>query len=274
MQLTRAQLRRFGITPDTNLGQHFLVDDNVLGVIERLAELRPDDVCYEPGVGVGVLTDHLARRVAHVHAVELDRRLQPAIDAMRADLDNVTVHWADAVRMRPAELRPLPNKLVSNLPYSVAAPIVAEVVQRAPAIRHACVMVQQEVADRFFANEGSKAYGYLSVLLRAACERTGHHRVARSVFVPPPNVDSTLVAFRRRADLLADDEIAPFAGVVRHAFRHRRKTLANNLREPYGREAVVEALRDVGLGPAARPEELAPDQFVRVWRELGASRTA
>ncbi|MCW2960953.1 MAG: dimethyladenosine transferase, partial [Thermoleophilia bacterium] len=125
-QLTLDQLRRFGLTPDTNLGQHFLVDNNVLDVIGRLAELAPEDVCYEPGVGVGVLTDYLARRSRHVHGVELDHRLEPAIDAMRSDLDNVTIHWEDATKLDTSTLDPEPNKMVSNLPYHVAAPIVAE----------------------------------------------------------------------------------------------------------------------------------------------------
>ncbi|MCB0879311.1 MAG: ribosomal RNA small subunit methyltransferase A [Thermoleophilia bacterium] len=269
-QLTLDQLRRFGLTPDTNLGQHFLVDDNVLRVIERMADLQPADVCYEPGVGVGVLTDFLARRTAHVHGVEMDRRLEAPIDAMLEDLDNVTIHWSDATRLDVSTLEPVPNKLVSNLPYHVAAPIVAETIQHAPWIRSGCVMVQKEVGERFFAPEGSKGYNALSVLLRTTCTRTATHKVSRQVFAPPPNVDSVLVAFERHDDHLEPDEVAAYAAFVKLAFAHRRKTLANNLQSAgvCARELTVAALDAVELPPTARPEQVSPERFVQLFRQL------
>lgn len=269
-QLTLDQLRRFGLTPDTNLGQHFLTDDNVLRVIERMAQLAPDDVCYEPGIGVGVLTDFLARRVRHVHGVEMDRRLEPAIDAMRADLDNVTIHWGDATQLDPGALDPVPTKLVSNLPYHVAAPIVAEAVQHAPKLRSYCVMVQAEVGERFFAPEGTKGYNALSALVRTTCHRTALHKVSRRVFAPPPNVDSVLVAFERRDDLIDAGDVPAYATFLKQAFQHRRKTLANNLQtnDVAPREATVAALQQLGLHAAARPEQLAPEQFVTAFRLL------
>jgi len=271
-QLTLDQLRRFGLTPDTNLGQHFLVDDNVLRVIERMADLGPEDVCYEPGVGVGVLTDFLARRVRHVHGVEMDHRLEPAIDAMRADLDNVTIHWNDATKLDPATLDPEPTKLVSNLPYHVAAPIVAEALQHAPGLRSYCVMVQKEVGERFFAPEGSKGYNALSALLRTTCTRTATHKVSRQVFAPPPRVDSLLVAFERTDALLPPEHVPAYATLLKQAFQHRRKTLANNLQTNgvAERTRTVEILDGLGLAPAARPEQLTPEQFVRLFEQVGA----
>jgi 16S rRNA (adenine1518-N6/adenine1519-N6)-dimethyltransferase len=275
-QLTLDQLRRFGLTPDTNLGQHFLTDDNVLRVIERMAQLTTEDVCYEPGVGVGVLTDFLARRVRHVHGVEMDRRLEPAIDAMRSDLDNVTIHWSDATQLDPATLEPVPTKMVSNLPYHVAAPIVAEALQHAPVLRSYCVMVQKEVGERFFSPEGSKGYNALSVLLRTTCTRTSTHKVSRQVFAPPPNVDSMLIAFDRHDDLLAPDRVPGYSAFLKLAFQHRRKTLANNLQTAGValRDATVAALDAVGHAPAARPEQLSPQQFVRVFEQLTMERSA
>lgn len=273
-QLTLDQLRRFGLTPDTNLGQHFLTDDNVLRVIERMAQLDPDDVCYEPGVGVGVLTDFLARRVRHVHGVEMDRRLEPAIDAMRADLDNVTIHWSDATELDPATLDPEPTKLVSNLPYHVAAPIVAEAVQHAPGLRSYCVMVQKEVGERFFAPEGSKGYNALSALLRTTCRRTSTHKVSRQVFAPPPNVDSVLVAFEREDTLLAPERVPAYSRFLKQAFQHRRKTLANNLQTGgiAPRDATVAALAQLELAPATRPEQVSPERFVQLFEQLGEGR--
>ncbi len=276
-QLTLDQLRRFGLTPDTNLGQHFLTDDNVLRVIERMANLQPDDVCYEPGVGVGVLTDFLARRVRHVHGVEMDGRLAEPIAAMQADLSNVTIHWADATTIDPATLDPVPAKLVSNLPYHVAAPIVAEAVQHAPCLTTYCVMVQKEVGDRFFAPEGSKGYNALSALLRTTCTRTATHKVSRHVFAPPPNVDSVLVAFDRRTgdDALIDDDVVPgYAAFLKQAFQHRRKTLANNLQTSgvAPRDATVAALAAVDLPPAARPEQVSPGRFVALFERLSGKQ--
>ncbi len=269
-QLTLDQLRRFGLTPDTNLGQHFLVDDNVLRVIERLADLQPEDVCYEPGVGVGVLTDFLARRVMHVHGVEMDGRLAEPIEAMLTDLDNVTIHWADATKLDVATLEPVPNKLVSNLPYHVAAPIVAETIQHAPWIRSACVMVQKEVGERFFAPEGSKGYNALSALLRTTCTRTGTKKVSRQVFAPPPNVDSVLVAFDRHDELIDADLVPAYSTFLKQSFAHRRKTLANNLQSGgvAPRELTVAALEAVDLPPAARPEQVSPERFVQLFTQL------
>lgn len=274
-QLTLDQLRRFGLTPDTNLGQHFLVDDNVLRVIERMASLGAADVCYEPGIGVGVLTDFLARRVRHVHGVEMDRRLEPAIDAMRADLENVTIHWGDATSLDVAALEPVPGKLVSNLPYHVAAPIVAESVQHAPWIRSYCVMVQREVGERFFAPEGSKGYNALSALLRTTCRKSSTHKVSRHVFAPPPRVDSLLVAFDRHDELIEANLVPAYATFLKQSFGHRRKTLANNLLTTgvAPRERTVAALEAEGLAPAARPEQVSPERFVRLFRQLSAEES-
>jgi 16S rRNA (adenine1518-N6/adenine1519-N6)-dimethyltransferase len=242
--------------PRKELGQHFLVDENILRVIERLADLRDDDVVLEIGPGRGVLTRFLAERVAHVHAVELDRSLEPHL----RDLERTDVHWGDALKLDPATLEPLPNKLVANLPYNVATPIVVESLDRLPTVEAWCVMVQREVADRFFAAPRTKAYGAVSVLVQLAAERTGFHAVSREVFRPRPNVDSALVAFRRTAPAIAPE----VKRVVEAAFAHRRKTLANSL--ALGgiatRDEAVRALEAIGREPAARAEALAPAEFV------------
>ncbi len=181
------------VVPKRSLGQHFLVDENILGVAGRLADLDPSDVVLEVGPGLGVLTRYLADRVAYVHAVEIDRSLEPGL----RELSNTTLHWGDALALDPGVLVPTPDKLVANLPYNIATPFVVESIDRFPAISVWCVMVQREVGDRFFASPGTKAYGAVSVLMRLATERTGYHPVSREVFRPRPNVESALVAFRR-----------------------------------------------------------------------------
>jgi 16S rRNA (adenine1518-N6/adenine1519-N6)-dimethyltransferase len=250
--------------PKKGLGQHFLVDENILGVIGRLAELEPDDVVLEIGPGLGVLTRYLAERVALVHAVEIDRSLEGHL----AGIPNVRVELGDALQLDLADLEPPPRKLISNLPYNVATPIVVESLDGLPSLEGWCVMVQREVADRFFATPGTKAYGAVSVLIQLAAERTGFHPVSRTVFRPQPNVDSALVAFRRIA---LPEGFAQVKRVVEAAFAHRRKTLPNSLALAgvASRDEAVEALEALGRPAAARAEALAPEEFVELARRRG-----
>ena len=249
------------VSPRKSLGQHFLVDDNILRVIERLADLQPDDVVLEVGPGLGVLTRFLAARVAHVHAVELDRRLESHLSG----IEHVDVHWGDALRLDVSRLDPAPHKVVANLPYNIATPLVAESL-RQDQLQSWCVMVQREVADRFFAQPSTKAYGAVSVLVQLASERTGFHPVSREVFRPRPNVDSALVAFTRTGPG-AD---ARTRRAVEAAFSHRRKTLANAvaLSGLTTRERAVAALAQIGRDPNVRAEELTPPEFVALAEAL------
>ena len=258
----------FPVVPDRELGQHFLVDENILGVAGRLAALKRDDVVLEVGAGLGVLTAYLADRVRLVHAVELDRRLEAHLRERLGDRENVRLLFGDALALPLGELDPPPAKLVANLPYQIATPLVAESLDGLPGLGLWCVMVQREVADRFFAEPGTKSYGAVSVLVQLTAERTGFHPVARTCFRPPPNVDSVLVAFRRRRDWGA--ELGPVRATVHAAFGHRRKTLANSF-ELAGvpRERVVAALDELGVPKDARAESLTPEQFLRLAELLG-----
>ena len=167
------------VVPNRELGQHFLVDENILGVIGRLAELGPEDVVLEIGPGLGVLTGYLADRVARVHAVEIDRGLKPSLDERLAGRENVELIFGDALNVDLADVDPPPTKLVANLPYQVATPIVVESIDGLPTVERWCVMVQREVADRFFAQPSTKAYGAVSVLIQLAAERTDSTRCRR-----------------------------------------------------------------------------------------------
>ena len=249
------------VVPNRELGQHFLADDNILGVIGRLAELVPDDVVLEVGPGLGVLTAYLAQRVARVHAVELDRSLEPHLAERLRAHENVELTFGDALRLDLAALEPAPTTFVANLPYNVATPLIVESLDGLPSVGRWTVMVQREVADRLFARPGTKAYGAVSVLVQLAAERTGFHPVSRTVFRPPPNVDSALVAFRRIA---LPENFAELKGVVEAAFAHRRKTLPNSL-ELAGlapRAKASDALADIDRKPNVRAEALEPDEFV------------
>ena len=251
--------------PSKELGQHFLVDENIVRVIGRLAELGPDDVVLEIGPGQGALSSFLAERAGLVHAVELDHRLEPHLEERFGGSGHVRLHFADALELDLAALDPPPSKLVANLPYNVATPIVVESLEHLPTVTFWCVMVQREVADRFFASPGTKAYGAVSVLMQLAAERTGFHAVSREVFRPRPNVDSALVAFRRRYT----PPPVPWAElkrVVEASFAHRRKRLPNSL-ELAGlvdRERGEAALGKLDRPPTTRAEELSPPEFVQL----------
>ena len=255
--------------PRRELGQHFLADPNILEVAGRLAALAPDDVVLEVGAGLGILTTYLADRVAHVHAIELDRSLEPALRDAVGPRDNVELVFGDALALRLDSLDPPPGKLVANLPYQVATPILMESLDGLPSVGLWTVMVQREVADRLFAEPGTRAYGAVSVLVQLTGERTGFHPVGRAVFRPPPNVDSALVAFRRTREW--GDEYPPLKRLVQAAFAHRRKTLANSL-ELSGlasRAEAGEALAQIGREPGVRAEALAPAEFVAIADALG-----
>ena len=255
------------VRPKKELGQHFLVDENILGVIARLAELGERDVVLEVGPGLGILTTYLADRVRQVHAVELDRSLEPRLTERLVGRSNVQFHFGDALQLDLASLAPAATKLVANLPYNIATPLVAESLDRLPRIELWCVMVQREVADRFFAAPSTKDYGAVSVLVQLVTERTGFHPVSRTVFRPPPNVDSALVAFRRVG---LPDAYRWTKRVVEGGFAHRRKRLANSL-ELAGvtdRARAEAALAAVGRERNVRAEELAPPEFLALAEAL------
>jgi 16S rRNA (adenine1518-N6/adenine1519-N6)-dimethyltransferase len=252
------------VVPNRDLGQHFLVDENILGVAARLAALEDSDVVLEIGAGLGVLTRFLADRVEFVHAVEIDRSLVPHLEAALADVSNVRLLVGDALRLPLGDLDPAPAKLVANLPYSIATPLCVESLDRLPAIRIWCVMLQREVADRLVAAPGSKAYGAVSVLVQLTTRQAGFHPVSRTCFRPQPNVDSALVALERTK--VWGPEFGPLKAVVQGAFSHRRKTVANAL-ELGGiasRARAVGALAELGIAANARAEAIAPRQFLRL----------
>jgi 16S rRNA (adenine1518-N6/adenine1519-N6)-dimethyltransferase len=249
------------------LGQHFLVDENILGVIGRLAALDEGDVVLEIGPGLGVLTAYLADRVRQVYAVELDETLAPQLGERLQPHDNVELRFGDALRLDLGAAAPGATKLVANLPYNIATPLVAESLVRLPELELWCVMVQREVADRFFAEPSTKAYGSVSVLIQLVAHRTGFHPVSRSVFRPRPNVESAIVAFRRTG---LPDDFGWIKAVVDAAFAHRRKQLVNSveLAGLTSRAQAEAALATIGRQPTVRAEELAPHEFLALAEAL------
>jgi 16S rRNA (adenine1518-N6/adenine1519-N6)-dimethyltransferase len=267
--VTIARLREHGVRPDRELGQNFLVDPNILEVIGREGRLVPDDVVLEIGGGLGVLSEHLAERVGHVHVVEVDRRLAAPLEEAVGGRANVTLHWGDALGLDLGALRPPPGKLVANLPYGIAAAAILRSIAALPGMRLWIAMVQREVGERLAASPSTPAYGVPSVLAQLACDVRVVRTIPRTVFTPVPHVDSVLVRLERRTDA-ASPEVSR---LVHAAFAHRRKALAGSLAlapgaPPGVRDAARAALAELGLPPDARAERLAPEDFGRLAERL------
>jgi 16S rRNA (adenine1518-N6/adenine1519-N6)-dimethyltransferase len=251
------------------LGQNFLSDTNLLDAIVRDAELGEGDVVLEVGAGEGVLSERLADVVAHLHSIELDRRrLEPALAPLAAR-ENVSLHWGDAMKLDLASFEPAPTAVVSNLPYSIATPLILRTIEQLPAVERWTVMVQREIADRLRAAPGSRTYGSPSVIAQLACEVKLIRKVDPAVFRPRPRVDSAILGLRRTGPG-ADP---PTRDLVRAAFAHRRKSLARSLE--HGRPGSLAparvALEELGLAADARAEALSPEDFAALSAKLQAS---
>jgi 16S rRNA (adenine1518-N6/adenine1519-N6)-dimethyltransferase len=274
-QASLRRLRRYAVRPNRELGQNFLVDDNILAVIGRAAELTHGDVVLEVGGGLGVLSEYLAARVAHLHVVEVDRSLEAPLAEALEPFDNTSLHMTDAVGLALGGLEPAPDKVVANLPYGVAATVLLKSIAELPTATLWVAMVQREVGERLAAQPANKAYGATSVLAQLACEVRIARRVPRTVFHPQPNVDSALVTMRRRAPAPRAELVA----LVHASFAHRRKALAGSLAlvpgAPDGiRLAAREGLTSIGQPADARAERLAPEDWPRLADAIGHQRLA
>lgn len=275
------------------LGQNFLIDSNILAVIARAAQLSEQDVVLEIGGGLGVLSKHLAPRVAHLHVIEIDRGLQQPLERALAPFENVTLHWGDAMKLDLAALRPAPSKVLSNLPYSVAASVLLRTIELLPTVELWIAMVQREVGQRLAGRPGGD-YGVSSVIAQLSCEVSVLRAIPRTVFKPQPNVDSVLVKMARSGPSAPES----LRALVKAAFAHRRKALAKSVSiaapgmpalagpsgpaaasggpglsgaiAPLSRERVMEALRQIGLPVDVRAERLSPADFRELWKALCA----
>jgi 16S rRNA (adenine1518-N6/adenine1519-N6)-dimethyltransferase len=251
------------------LGQNFLVDRNIVDVIERLAELSPDQVVLEIGGGEGILSERLAARVRWLHVVEIDARLQDGLGATLARFDNTTLHMGDALELDLGGLEPAPTRVVANLPYSIAATFILRTIETLPTVESWLVMVQREVGERLAAGPGTPAYGAPSALAQISCDVKVLRSIPRTVFRPVPRVDSVLVRLLRR-DPAPDP---PLRKVINDSFSHRRKTLAGSLALAPGwpddvRARAAEALVAMGYPPDIRAERLSPQDFRRLTKDL------
>ncbi|MCL5291731.1 MAG: 16S rRNA (adenine(1518)-N(6)/adenine(1519)-N(6))-dimethyltransferase RsmA [Actinobacteria bacterium] len=263
-------LKRHRFTPAKRLGQHFLVDANTVDKILSAADLRRTDVVLEIGPGIGTLTVAMAPLIRYLVAVERDSRLIPILDDTLSGLGNVKVLLADALefdlRHPPAGI-PIPNKFVSNLPYQVATPIIADYIEEYPEIELYIVMVQKEVGDRMLAMPGSKEYGAFSVKIRYFCRAERVMNVSKHVFMPKPEVDSVVIRLARLPKPAVDvHDQGFFLNVVKAAFSQRRKTLKRAISAGLAlpAEKVESALKEAGIDPRRRGETLSLEEFAQL----------
>jgi 16S rRNA (adenine1518-N6/adenine1519-N6)-dimethyltransferase len=260
---TRAVLRQFGIRPSKRWGQHFLVSSRALDRIIEAAALTPADSILEVGAGIGTLTAALAERAGSVTAVEVDRRLVPALQATVGASPRVRVVEGDILKMDPATLfggpTASPRKVVANLPYNIAAPVLMRFLEASCQLALIVVTVQREVAERIVAGPGTRSYGRLSVAVQFRAAPRIVARIPPGAFLPPPEVESGIVVLVPyvRPPVPVPDEETLFR-VIAAGFKHRRKTLHNALARGLGLppQVIDAACTSAGVVPGARAETL------------------
>ncbi len=269
----RAALRAFGLRLRPARGQHFLINRRIVDRVLAAADVGADDVILEIGAGIGTLTVALARTGARVIAVEVDARFIPLLRAACGPHPNVRILHADAMRLEVAAL-PLPlSKVVANLPYSIASPLLIRLLEAGIGHR-LVVMVQDEVAARIAARPGGKTYGLLSVAVQAHATPTIVARVPRSAFFPAPQVRSAIIRLDVREELpLPRRQMPALMAIARAAFGQRRKMLRSALQRVGDRHRPAEEIealcRAAGIDPRRRGESLSVAEFARLTQAFG-----
>lgn len=263
---------KYGIRLKKGLGQNLLLDDNINRIMVDAADLGDADDVIEVGAGLGALTTRIAKQARRVMAVEIDRSFMPCLEDQFADNPRVRLFRGDILNHELEHLAAefLPDggnyKMVSNLPYYITTPILFHFWESSLFFDRMVVMVQEEVGMRLTAPVGGPDYGKLALAARYYAEVDIVHKVPSTCFKPRPKVDSCIVRFRNRRESLWPEADRPLLlALIRAAFSQRRKTLRNSLIKSgnFGapRDAVLEALDEVGIDPGRRPQTLELEEF-------------
>jgi 16S rRNA (adenine1518-N6/adenine1519-N6)-dimethyltransferase len=256
-----------------SLGQNFLHDQNQLRRMVDAAELGPADKVLEIGPGLGPLTELLAARAGEVLAIEKDRRLFDFLREKFSAAPRVKLIHDDALRYVKGNREWAAWKLVANLPYSVASPILVELAQSPKRPERMVTTLQREVAQRLMARAGDDDYGVLTLLVQLDYEPRGSFKIPANCFFPAPNVDSMCVVLQRRArPLLADEQRAAFVKIVKRAFSQRRKMMLKLLRQDWAADKLADAFAELKIPPQERAEKLSLEQFVALTEILTAEK--
>ena len=266
----RSELREYGLFPKKRLGQHFLIDRNILNKVVRSAGVEKEDVVLEVGPGLGEMTLALAREAKKVIAIEIDSKLVVILEKKMKDHPNVEVVKSDILKVNfdqflRKEGRPI--KVVANLPYQISTPLLFRFIESKDVFSTFTLMLQREVAQRLVAPPGRKEYGSLSVFMQFFFELSIRFFIKSSAFFPPPKVDSALVhmVWKEKPIIEMNDQ-EWFKRVVKACFAYRRKTLANALKhsELTLPEPIEARMKEIGIDPRRRPETLSIQEFVKL----------
>jgi len=266
----RSELREYGLFPKKRLGQHFLIDRNILNKVIRSAGVEKEDVVLEVGPGLGEMTLALAREAKKVIAIEIDSKLVVILEKKMKDHPNVEVVKSDILKVNfdqflRKEGRPI--KVVANLPYQISTPLLFRFIESKDVFSTFTLMLQREVAQRLVAPPGRKEYGSLSVFMQFFFELSIRFFIKSSAFFPPPKVDSALVhmVWKEKPIIEMNDQ-EWFKRVVKACFAYRRKTLANALKhsELTLPEPIEARMKEIGIDPRRRPETLSIQEFVKL----------
>ncbi len=265
MEKIRDVLKKHGFTFKKSLGQNFLTDENLLDSIAEAAGIGKSDTVVEIGCGAGTLTRALSKLAGRVYAYEIDRDLRPVLAETLAGCENTEVIFRDFSKENLGELyREIGEyTVVANLPYYVTTPIVTRLLEEGAGVRGVCVMVQQEVAERFAAKEDTPEYGAITAAIALRGTAKIVKKVGRNMFYPAPNVDSAVVKIDFTENELPVKDKDMYRKTVRCAFLNRRKTLENNLMKSFSlsRETAAEILNRAGVEEKARGETLSPKRL-------------
>lgn len=249
-------------------GQNFLSDGNLLQSIVKDSGVTKTDTVVEIGAGAGALTRCLAKNCKKVVSFEIDTDLQDILQQNLSDFDNVDLHFCDFLHLDTQKIIEYAGTnfvVVANLPYYITSPLITKLLNKDFGAKSITVMVQKEVGDRIVAEPKSKDYGVLSIMVQLCSKPRISRGVSRKMFTPEPNVDSCIVCME---NISVPDNYDKIVELAKLAFSARRKTLVNNLSKTYGKDKVLDSLKEIGVSPNARAEELLPSLFAKLLRLL------
>lgn len=259
-------LSQYGLRLDKTYGQHFLVDENIRKKIIDASQLEKTDVVLEVGPGIGTLSTEIAPKVKKLWLIELEKHFIPILEQTLSEHENIHIKQADALKISYTGLKPLPNKVVSNLPYNIAAPLIMKLLSECPSISQMVVMVQEEMANRLTAKQDTADYGALTLKTSYLAQIRTLFKVSEQVFLPKPRVKSAVIYIQRYPDKVPDENLFE---VINNTFRHRRKTIKRALLlAGFTATGVENALRKSGISTAKRPENLNLQNFQELARNL------
>lgn len=257
-------LTAYGLSLEKQYGQNFLVDNNILKKIIGVSEVSEKEIILEIGGGIGTLSLPLCKRAKFVHIVELDKMFLDPLNKTLNNFENKAIYNIDALKLNCTSLSPRPNKMVSNLPYNIAAPLLIKLLTECPFIENYFFMVQREMAERFLAKINSPDYSALSVKIQLMGHVKKLFNISANCFLPKPNVGSVFVQIKRKKFILEEKSL--LWGIIENSFHYRRKKMLNSLKlsSEYDENRLVRAFKLSGLSVEKRAQELSIDDFVRL----------